>query len=354
MMDVLILGWVLAGQAGPVPDPNCVDDNMTDRCSEASRAATRQKFGVAAITDEAAAGAEIYRAFFVDGYGRDMPPVSFERRPGQAPVVIVYGEAGAKLSAPVSAAVWRKVQDESVFADRQISDPAVSPDANGRPEPKLPPICLHSWVQTVEMSNTRPGSWSLVPVRVRTEDACNGALTTRFAHRLADLAVEEIPPCDVLDEDHQRNAVTRLATCLMLKGDRLAAAELRNARLTFGLRPGADPTSVYAWQALMGTNGSPRLVWGDQEVRSERGRNYNVASFLIARQAELGPLTFQQTTFEGVSAREARAEGTASYQVLGTTWEASYRQTWVWDRAMQEWMVSEWTVEPFVPVATDR
>ncbi len=354
MIDALIFGLTLAGQAATTPDRDCLDDNLVDRCAEASRAATREKLGVASMSDEAEAGAEIYRAFFVDGYGQDMPAVAFERRLGQGPMAVVYGHAGAKISAPVSADVWRKVQLESVWADRQLAEHAASVDASGRSVPRPPPICFHSWVQTVEMSNTWPGGWRVVPVRARTEDSCGGGLTTRFAHLLAELAVEAIPPCDVLDDKHQRNRVTQLSTCLTLKGDSLAAAELRNERLDFVLRPGADATSVYVWQHLLGTNGSPRLVWGDQEIRTERGRNQNVASFLVAKQAELGPLTFRQTAFEGVNAREARAEGVASYRVAEATWQAPYLQTWVWDPALSEWMVSEWIVQPFAPVTTGR
>jgi hypothetical protein len=242
MVEVFILGLLIAGQAAPVPDRDCLDDNLVDRCAESSRASTRATLGMVAISDEASTGAEIYRAFFVDGYGQDMPSVSFERRPGQGPMVVVYGHGGDRISAPVSAVIWRKVQSESVLADRQILDSAASGDTGGQTVSRHQPICLHSWVQTVEMANTWPESWRAVPVRVRTEDSCGGALTTRFAHLLSELAVEAIPPCNVLDETQQRNRVTQLATCLALKGDRMAAAELRNARLSFGLRPGADAT----------------------------------------------------------------------------------------------------------------
>ncbi len=350
MLSVSIVALMLAGQAPPSIDPNCLDDNHTNRCAETVQAATRQKLGVAAISSEAETGAEIYRAFFVDGYGNDLPAVAFERRPGSGPTVVVYGLEGARMSAPVSAETWNRVRSESVMADRSLADAATpnAADEQGRPPP--PPICMHSWVQTVEMSNTRPERYQVVPVRSRTEDSCGGALTSRFAHLLADLAVDAIAPCDVLDDAHQRNRVTQLGTCLSLKGDRLAAAELRNSRIDFGLRPGADPTNVYAWQAAMGTNGSPRLVWGDQEVRTERGRNQNVARFLLARNAELTNLKFHQRTFEGVDAQTGLVDGLASYVADGITWQAPYRQTWVWDQSLMEWMVSDWVVEPFAAI----
>lgn len=353
MLSPWFVALALLGQDVAEPDRNCLDDNHTNRCAEEVQAATRAKLGVAAIASEAETGAEIYRAFFVDGYGNDMPVVAFERRPGHGPVAVVYGTEGRTMSAPVSAEVWNRVRSESVMADRSLADRNASPQADGRGPPP-PPMCLHSWVQTVEMANSRPERWTVVPVRSRTEDSCGGALTSRFAHLLAELAVEAIAPCDVLDEKHQRNRVTQLGTCLSLKGDRLAAAELRNERVDFGLRPGADATNVYAWQAAMGTNGSPRLVWGGQEIRTERGRDKNVAQFLMARHAEFENLRFHQRTFEGIDAQTAVAEGVANYVLEGTTWQAPYRQTWVWDTSMMQWMVSDWVVEPFAAVPAAR
>ena len=360
MLAALMMSLALSGQE-PCADlwsdkceaerrarPNCFDDNLTDRCAADEQARVRTLLGVASIEDESAAGVEAYRAFFVDGYGNDMPAVAFERRPGEGPKVVVYGREGRSMSAPVSADIWQNVQSESRFADRVLQEPVATATAEGQPT-ALPAMCLHSWVQTVEMANTWPERWSVTPVRRRTEDACGGGLTTRFAFHLADVAVKAIPPCDVLDEGQQRNRITQLDTCLRLKGDRLAAADLRNARSSFGLRRGADPADAYAWQAAMGTNGSPRLVWAGQEIKTERSRDKNVAEFLIARHAELSSLTFRQTVFEGIDSRRAIAEGVASYVVDETTWQADYRQTWVWDPSLIEWMLSDWVVESFAP-----
>lgn len=332
---------------------NCRDDNGVDRCLADVQAEVRLRLGVASIEQEAAAGVEVYRAFFVDGYGNDMPSVSFERRPGEDPKVVVYGLDNRRMSAAVSAAVWREVQAESLFADRVLQADVGALAAEGQTRP--PALCLHSWVQTVEMANTWPERWSVVPVRRRTEDACGGGLTTRFAFHLAELAVKAVPPCDALDERQQRNRITQLASCLNLKGDRLAAAELRNARLSFGPRPGAAQDDAYAWQAALGTNGSPRLVWAGEEIRTERGSgDKNVAQFLIAKHAELPRLAFRQESFEGIDARRAQAEGTASYVLDDTTWRASYRQTWVWDPSLFEWMLSDWVVEAFTPAAVSH
>jgi hypothetical protein len=349
-MIVAALLASLALQQSPAPQSgaDCLDDNLADRCTPDARAGVRAALGMKAIEEEAATGAEVYRAFFVDGYGRDMPAIAFERRPGRSPQVVVYAPDGRVMSADVSSQTWERVRTESVFADRQLAAPISGAVESGTPPP--PPLCLHSWVQTVEMANTTPERYRVVPVRRRTEDACGGALTTRFAFFLATMAVEALPPCDALDEARQRNHVTLLATCAGLRGDRLAAAELRNARERVGPRWGLDQKDPGAWRAALGTNGSPVLDWGGTVVRTDRSRNNAVAEFIVARLAELPGLSFQQLEFEGLDARSAAVTGQARYgDESSGRFVADYRQRWVWDPNLHDWMLAEWTVEPFRP-----
>ena len=344
MLVVALLASLVFQQSTPATtDRDCLDDNLTDRCRADQQEKVRAMCGVASREEEAAAGAEIYRAFFVDGYGRDMPVVAFERRRGQAPQAVVYGSGGLRISAPLSAAAWARVRGDAAFADRKLEPlPAQGGEVG---------LCLHSWVQTVEMANSTPARWRVEHVRRRTEDACSGGLTTRFAFELADMAVEAIHPCDALDIDQQRNRITQLATCLSLEGDRLAAAELRNARFNFGPRRGLDPKDAGAWRASIGTNGSPVLDWGGAVVRTDRGRDNRVAEFIVGKLNELPNLRFEQHLFEGVSGREGIVRGQATYGDDGTGYAASYRQVWVWDPNLGEWMLSEWTVEPFRPIS---
>lgn len=342
-MSVLIGVAALILAQDPVVSRDCFDDNGVDRCASDGQAATRALLGVASIEDEATSGAEVYRAFYVDGYGREMPAIAFERRPGASPVVTVYGFNGQTLSGPVSMATWNRVRAESRFADRQLEE---LPSVSG-----FPPMCLHSWVSTVEMSNSTPERFRLAPVRRRTEDACSDGLTVRFAFRLAEIAVETIAPCDQLEATRYRSYVNILAACMALRGDRFTAAELRNARSEVGPRRGLDPTDPGAWRAALGTNGSPVLNWAGVEVRTERGRDNRVAEFIVARLAELDELRFEQRMFEGLDARRGLVTGVASYGDGEGRREAPYRQLWVWDPGLSEWMLSEWTVEPFTPAA---
>lgn len=344
MFVVALWASVLLQQASPRPvDPDCLDDNLVDRCQAEQQVRVRTLFGVASIEDEAAAGAEVYRALFVDGYGRDMPVVAFERRPGRSPEAVVYGTGGRRISAPLSAADWARVRGLSTHADRKLEPRSASENESE--------ICLHSWVQTVEMANSAPDGRRIEPVRRRVENSCNGGLTTRFAFDLAEIAAEAIHPCDALDGEQQRNRVTQLSSCLSLEGDRLTAAQLRNARSSLGPPWGVNPKNAGAWRAAMGTNGSPVLDWGGTLVRTDRGSDNKVAEFIVGKLDTLPDLQFEQRQFEGVTGREGVILGHATYGDDNGEYEAAYRQVWRWDPNLGEWMLSEWTVEPFRPMS---
>lgn len=346
--SLLVAGLIGFQTTDGLPGPReCLDDNHVNRCDDGVQAQVRRSLGVAAIEDEAAAGAEIYRAFFVDGYGRDMPAVAFERRPGRGPEAVVHGPQGRVMRAAVSREAWARVVERSRFADRRLEQPAAAPAPAEGTIPPPPVFCLHSWVQTVEMANSPVDRWKTQAVRRRTEDACGGALTTEFAFFLADEAVKALAPCETLDPEQTRNRITQLDQCLGLGGDRLAAAELANARSRFGPRARQDMTNANVWRAALGTNGSPRLSWAGQSVQTEQGRNNPVAEFIAARMAERPDLRFLQQRFEGRSSREGVIEGEAYYTEGEISMVAPYRQIWVWDPGLNEWMLSEWTVEPF-------
>lgn len=333
-------------QDDDLPGPReCLDDNHTNRCDAEEQARVRDLLGIASIEDEAASGAIVYRAFFVNGYGRDMPAVAFERRPGQSPEVMIYGPEGRSTRAPVSAEVWDRVTQEGRFADRLIQplEPA---------EPGVA-ICTHSWVQTVEIANAPRERFGDDHIRRRTEDACGGGLTTRFAFLLADLAVEQIPWCHRLDAETERNAVTQLQTCLMLSGDRMAAAELYAERLAdIDWRGLADLEPIALRGRLMGVNSEVTLTWGGQVLQTQSFSDRSVASFLLARFADHPHLRFWPTGVEGVDPRSVQVRGVAE----ATTPEdvritADYTQTWIWDPYGLQWALSEWTVDAFEPVS---
>ena len=346
MLIALLGAALLGGQIAP-PDRTCLDDNNRDICAPAMRSALLERLGMATAEADAAAGVESYRVFFVDGYGNDLPAFVFERRAGAGPMSVVYGADGKRLEAPVSPALWDEVVARAEFADRELVPLPADPDS-------APGLCLHGWSSTVEMTNSRVTRWGSEPVRRRTENACNGALTTRFAFFLAEQTLKGQPHCQALDPDRQRGTVTLVATCMGLSGDRVAAGSAFDQIRDGQPRQGADLNNPYAWQAYLGTNGSPRLDWGGQVVVSRQGRDRNVAEFIIARRQEHPNLRFYPATYEGIDAKRVLVTGQARYSREAANGEeagfvANFTQTWVWDPNLSEWMVSDWTVEPFAP-----
>ncbi len=342
-MFVLAILAALAIQQTPVePDRNCLDDNHTDRCDAVEQARVRALLGAPAIEDEAAAGAEIYRAFFVDGYGRDMPAVSFERRNGEPPKVVVLGEEGARLEDWASAETWDAVVSASRLADRVLIPLEANPDEEV--------ICLHSWVTTVEMANSRP-DFDRVPVRRRTEDACGGALTNRFAHLLADLALKGLPSCAVLDPAHSRNSVTLLETCLGLEGDTMAAAELWNqARIPY-------ENTEAAWRTWLGYgNVQPRIDWAGEVVQETNFSRLgdtrpppDAAAFLKDRLGSVDFYSVFQNRVAASTSADALIDGVIQLRSGEQLRVASYRQVWRKEDGF-DWQLATWTIEPFTVV----
>jgi hypothetical protein len=281
-----------------------------------------------------------------------MPAVSFERRPGQSPEVVIYGFEGRSTRAPVSVEAWDEVADQARIADRTMT-PLSPPEPEGSDDVVVV-MCLHAWVQTVEMANAPRVSFGDEPVRRRTESACGGGLTTRYAFWLADLAVEQIPWCHRLSDETERNAITQLNTCLYLAGDRVAAADLHSARLAGVQWRREDDVDATEWRGRFGLNGRPVLNWNGETVRSSGGwRDDTLVAFLLARFEEHPDLEFYPVDVEGVDARHVIVRGEAGYGFDETLMVADYIQTWEWDLNALEWRLTDWTVGPFAPASTD-
>lgn len=349
LLLILAATPVLAQSDDDLPGPpECLDVNDANRCDPEVQARVRALLGMASIEAEAASGAIVYRAFFVDGYDRDMPAVAFERRPGQSPEVVVYGEEGRSTRAPVDYETWERVVRDAEYADRVLVP--LSESSGADPDEESVVICVHSWVQTVEVANGPRERFVEEPVRRRTESACDGALTTRYAFLLADLAVEQIPWCRRIDADTERNSVTRLATCLMLSGDRLMAADLYNERLADSHWMRGDDLSASDIRAQLALDREFVLLWDGQEVRNGDWRDNPVGTFLRARIAEFAYLRFWPVDIEATSPHRVLVRGIATAAADDQRVTADYSQTWVWDPYGLRWSLSAMTVGPFAPV----
>jgi hypothetical protein len=203
---------------------NCDDDDGEDQCDADVQRRVRSMFEVQSIEELGSAGAQVRRVFFVDGYGSDMPVVSFERVPGESPRVEVsvrtFGdeERVVKMVALAPLPVWASVLRETTYFDRTFA-----PLPPGPPSDELS-ICLHSWVVTIEAADPNEER----PIRRSTQDACNDGLAVGAGFEMARHAYELLPHCNALDLNNYRNVVVLLAACALLEGDRIAAAEATN------------------------------------------------------------------------------------------------------------------------------
>lgn len=344
MLAALVISLTLAGQDAAAVNVRCRTADEVNRCDPANRAALVGALGMPSIEEELAAGAEVYRVTQIDGYGRIMPGISFERRPGASPQVVVHGHGGRRMSAILPLSDWQAVQSWGRFADRELVPlPKTSPDEIS--------ICLHAWSSTVEIANAEHRGVPDGKMRTRSESACDGGLTWRFANDAAALAMKRLGDCDALDPEDHRNDASRLQACLGFDGDRFAAAELMNQ--TGWILTPDNPEASRAWAGVLGVNSATRLDWAGATITGARGVADNpVAVFLAARQAETPSLRAYITGFNGVSSTRVETTGSLEKDGIGDErLRAPFRQVWVWDSYALMWTLQSWTVEAFRPMA---
>lgn len=343
-------------------NPDCFDDNLTDRCAAAEQARVRELLGMASIEDEASAGVEVYRLLFVDGYGRDMPAVSFERRPNEPPKVVIYGTEGRRMTGPVSMETWETVTRRSRFAEAPPPRPADPPLTAPGGEPLAGPgqeleevvICLHSWVATFEATMTHQGR---PMIRRRTEDSCSHGLTMAYAFEAAAFAAESLPACDRLKPEGHRNDVARLNACLILHGDTISAADLLNEKDDPPRAWRGEVVSAATWREWLGAGHAARIDWAGEVLTEAQGYydsrpgRPDLPQFLVDRATALGPLAIYPARFVGETASRARIEGQISFRIGdpddGRSYMAAdYVQVWIRSSG-DAWRLDSWTIGPF-------
>lgn len=225
VMALLAIDVAVAQEISPrdMLTSDCYDDNLTDRCNAQGQRARRERHNLRSIEALAAANVQTRRVFYVDGYGREMPVVIFQRERGRSAEVVVSATTRdaddqpriVEMRAPITNAVWRDVvQRTQRFAEVPSPRPADSEHV----------ICLHSWVMTMEAAD--PGQRT--PVRARTQDSCNRGGIREPAFDLARIAYDALPHCRALNRQHYRNEVSAFPTCALLEGDQLASAQAVN------------------------------------------------------------------------------------------------------------------------------
>jgi hypothetical protein len=344
----LMLGLAPAPKARPaVPPPgDCRDDRGVDRCKAEQQRRVRELFGVKPIEAHRDAGDQVRRAFYVDGYGRDVVAITFIRPKGGDPSLWVHfpREDDVKRSEPLRAAVplevWESVLRRSDLFDRPLASPPTARSGGDSKEKEIL-VCLHSWVYTVEATDPAQGEYQPATLRSKVEDACDDGPAEAYATELTIAAVPLLPPCARLDRARHRNEATLLSACRLLRGDRLAAAEVMN-RLD-ELRNVEGPEDLALARGLF--TGDAQIDWAG-ELHNVRG---GAAATWAKKIAEGGRTVLYYDSFEGESADRVRFVGLFSRSIEG---EDKYRQARVeqiWIREDGDLRIGRAIVGPFEP-----
>jgi len=333
---------LLTGSGGAQVSAECRDDRGADRCAADQQKRVRDLFGVRSIEEHQAAGDQVRRVFYVDGYGRDLIAISFVRAPGRDPTAWLHfptreGEPRVEpLQAAVPAAVWEEVIERSTLFDR-----ALAPRPGDEPS-----ICMHSWVYTIEGTDPKgAGRFAKPPpIRRTTADACTGELAGAYAREVPRLAIGLFPACAALDAGKHRNDASRLHACRILRGDRLAAAEVLNRAHAFSRV--REPDDADKLDGLFGHE--PVLDWNGErsEAHWEAAKNLWVAKVT----AEPRP-SFYFEFVEGESGQRVRLVGYLSRTIEvpdgpDPVYRARVEQIWTYDLD-REFNVASIKVGPF-------
>ena len=211
-------------------DRNCGDDSGTDRCDAEVQAGMRALYGWESAEALLEQRVQFRRLMMVDGYGRDVLGLSFERPPGASPKVVVevpvdperpaMTDPSAPLTAILSEDRWNEVLALTRHFDEQLAREVAKEESKGG----RITICLHSWVAVMEAGDPKLTGREDAKLRADTEDACVNGLTMAASFQLADLAFEALPECQSLRLEDYRNRFMLLNHCKRLGGDRIAAA----------------------------------------------------------------------------------------------------------------------------------
>ena len=342
----LILGFAPATATKPAkgepPVGDCHDDDMVDRCSAEQQRRVRELFGVQPIEVHRDAGDQVRRAFYVDGYGNDVVAIVFVRPKGGDPALQVHfprasdGKRPEPLQAPVPHGVWESVIRLSSHFDEQLKRLPEVPSGSGEIT-----LCMHSWVFTVEATDPAIGEYRPATLRRKTEDSCDDGLAEAYANELTRAAVPLLPPCARLDPREHRNEAMLLSACRLLRGDRLAAAEVMNLLDGFDSIEGPEDAThlkgLFAYQA--------RIDWGGEQLAEGGGAGEAWAR----KMSEGGRTRLYWDYIEGETAQRVRFVGLLSRSLESDAGYSRARVEQIWRREGRSFQIERATVGPFEP-----
>lgn len=277
----------------------CTDGVLEEFCGPERQRTLQELYGVVSIEVNRAAGDQVRRVFYVDGYGTDTLAVSFLRARGKEPTVSVYlprknGQSVEPLVATVPEDTWNDVLERSHYFDRRLV--ALPPADTG-----LDTICMHAWTYTVEATDPQIPGRAADGVRRMTDDTCGvDGLVSEYARFLADSALSLLSYCRGLDARLFRNTATMLETCGRLRGDRNAAAVVMNRMEELQRAAGLEHT-VDLRHFFFGA--SAVLDWNGER------REGDVTDFWTEQFGSRSPFHMEVDRATGEHSRNVRVEG---------------------------------------------
>ena len=282
------------------PDgPECRGDANADRCAEALLRRSLEAYGVPPIEAHREAGDQVYRIFYYDTHRYDIALISFVRSPGRDPVVRVHypssrWRAGSEfIGAPVTQSTWDELARRSANFDRSF---ALEPGE----DPALRTICVDGGSHRIETVSRARGRLP-AEVRIDVESECEQGPGTLFAVEAARLALPLFAQCANLEPHDAGLALLHLRDCRVLRGDRLAAAEVYDSASSFvSLHGSADAFrlgGVFAHETV--------IDWAGERYS---GPGYRADEFWVGRLQERTTNLILER-IEGETADRARLTG---------------------------------------------
>ena len=351
MLIAMLMSLMLGGQ-----EP--CDDYESPECAAEQIAEATRTLSLPDIQAEFDAGVQVYRAVFDGGY-RGRPAVSFERRRGQSPEMVIYGAGGHILRREIGTDVWESVRDRSRYAGRKLEPiQTLSISCNVSSDVVVQIASPH-----IPKPNENPNfpyahlfAGGLIEA---SQNSCQGGLTWDYGAYLAELACEQIPECDAMgSRDHLMMAVFNLQAVFQLRGDRLAAASLS---ASLGWPPARQayhrPVEAAQYAHWLEPQYDATLDWNGTIIKAEPGYDNPspdaISRFLAEQDVATGGLRYEVVEIGADSADIGWVTGVASYPMQtegrGQTRQALWRQVWL--RSGDNWRLWSMTVGEFAATA---
>lgn len=269
----------------------CRTNRTSDACIRARMEQVSAAYDIPPLQVHRNAGDRVRQVFHASG---DLPMVSFVAlRGGSAMVTVHYprrrdGSIPSPLRAAVPARVWQEVL-------------ALPEPFDGRPSsPEPGTICMDGATYLAEAVD--PGQPTRRPATMRQElgHDCEPGPVPAYATAIAGIALPLFPACARIDGRSYAGPLRRLAACRMLRGVRMAAADVLNRARGFGMTYNAGDTARLAG-----------LFSARSELHWDGARQAGDPAALWAARAapRLGVTRLSIEAVEGINARRVRLTG---------------------------------------------